>query len=221
MLSCPVCGSEGGYFLDYEAKGRRFLLCPVCSLVYQEDSTLPDADSEKKRYEQHRNNPDDAGYVQWLQSFIDKAVMPWYEGGRVLDFGSGPTPVLTHMLERLGMDVTSYDPYFFPLWPDRHDYSLILLCEVLEHIHNPVKAFMDLYELASENGVISVRTQFLPSPEPAAFRNWWYKEDPTHIRFYNTDSLDILAGLSGWTLIGHDSSSLAFFKKNHLIRGKM
>lgn len=212
-FSCPVCRFEGHFFSELPDKGRSFLLCPECSLVYQESTSLPDAHEEKNRYELHKNNPEDKGYTRWLQSFIDQGVTPWYRGGSVLDFGSGPRPVLTGMLQNQGFDVFCYDPFFAPRWPEEETFSLILLCEVLEHIHDPVSAFRRLFESADEGAFLSIKTLFLPSMDKMAFKNWWYKEDPTHIRFFSPSSLLHLGEKSGWRLVHHDSTSLAVFEK--------
>jgi len=186
----------------------------VCSLVFQERSTLPNAEEERTRYTLHRNNEDDDGYLRWLQSFIDLAVTPWYQGGTVLDFGSGPNPVLTGMLRSQGINTYNYDPFFAPEWPLRNDFSLILMCEVLEHIHDPILAFDRLFEGSADKAVLSVKTQFLPSLDKKTFEKWWYKEDPTHIRFYTPRSLQFLGEATGWFLVKHDLSSLAVFMKH-------
>jgi hypothetical protein len=199
-------------------KQRDFLICPECSLLYQDARSLPSPLEEQSRYELHRNDPEDKGYIKWLQSFILSSVTPWYKGGRILDFGSGPRCVLSDLLKEKGFPVVSYDPFFAPQWPKEKDFSLILLCEVLEHINDPVYAFRRLHSLASKGSLLSLKTQFLTTdpldPESVtSFKKWWYKEDPTHIRFYNPRSLKILGEQSGWELISQDGTSLAVYKK--------
>ncbi|MDA3956418.1 class I SAM-dependent methyltransferase [Oceanispirochaeta sp.] len=215
---CPICSVPGSPYYQISHKNRPFLLCLECTLIYQEEMTLPSAEEERTRYELHRNDPADEGYRKWLHSFIHSSVLPWYKDGRILDFGSGPHPVLSDLLKEQGYPVVSYDPFFAPQWPGEHDFSLILLCEVLEHISNPLSSFRKLCSLASEGTVLSLKTQFLTfsvfdSEGGKDFEQWWYKEDPTHIRFYNPRSLRILGERSGWELVSEDGSSLAVYKK--------
>ncbi|MBF9015699.1 MULTISPECIES: class I SAM-dependent methyltransferase [unclassified Oceanispirochaeta] len=220
---CPVCSGGGKFFYKTGKKGRSesevkrfFFLCPSCSLVFQSILSLPRPDEELARYELHRNDKEDEGYRNWLGSFIKSSVVPWYHEGNILDFGSGPRPVLTELLESEGYPVFSYDPFFAPRWPDPDEgpFSLILLCEVLEHIHDPLKEFKRLNDLAADGAVLSLKTQFLPSVDSVDFKGWWYKEDPTHIRFYNSESLRVLGAQSGWDLVREDGKSLAVYKKS-------
>lgn len=198
------------------SRERFFYLCPSCSLVFQTEESLPLPVEERTRYELHINDKEDEGYHNWLSSFIKSSVTPWYHEGRILDFGSGPQPVLSDLLKTKGYPVFSYDPYFAPRWPEENEasFSLILLCEVLEHIHDPVKEFKRLRSIAAEGAILSLKTQFLPSLRSDDFKGWWYKEDTTHIRFFNPESLKVLGEISGWDLMNQDGKSLAVYKKS-------
>jgi hypothetical protein len=208
---CPLCGSRGEPFSHHRKQSRSFSLCASCGLVFQ-DGGLPTQEEERSRYELHNNSPDDPGYRKWLESFVRKAVVPRYSSGRILDFGSGPRPVLSEILEEKGYPVSSYDPFFSPCWPEDGPFSLILLCEVLEHVYEPVQAFRSLAAAAAADARLAVRTEFLPSSDPEVFAPWWYKEDITHVRFYSPSSLRILGERSGWLLEEDDGSSLAVFR---------
>ena len=213
---CPLCNEPSGLFHSFQRKTggeRSFSLCRHCSFVFQNEATLPGAGEERERYELHRNDPDDKGYLNWLEGFVKAAVTPWYTGGRILDYGSGPRPVLSELLSSRGLPVSSYDPYFAPLWPEDGPFSMILLCEVLEHVHNPLNDFRRLCSSAGEGAVLSVMTQFLPSLDAGDFKSWWYKEDPTHIRFFTPESLEMLGEKTGWRLISENSKSIAVFRK--------
>lgn len=214
-----MCGEKGASFFNLPRKHREFHVCSYCTLVYQEKSTLPTREEERDRYEKHNNDPKDEGYRNWLQSFVVSSVLPWYRSGSVLDFGSGPRPVLSEMLSQQGYPVVPYDPYFAASWPLEKEFTLILLCEVLEHINDPVPVFRKLRSLAADDGILSLKTQFLPGPEESQFKGWWYKDDPTHIRFYNPSSLKVLGEKSGWELISGDDKSLGVFQKKRLPEG--
>ena len=211
MSLCPLCSTQADFFYHHSKQGRSFQLCGNCLLVFQEGG-LPSSDEERSRYELHNNSPADSGYRKWLESFIRKAVVPYYQTGNILDFGSGPRPVLSEILEQMGYPVSSYDPYFSPCWPGEGPFSLILLCEVLEHVYDPVKAFRRLVSAAAGDARLVVRTEFLPSFRAEDFGTWWYKEDITHVRFYSELSLRTLGEKSGWELEREDGSSQAVFR---------
>ncbi len=211
MSLCPLCRSQAERFFIHKKQKRRFSRCLNCELVFQ-DGDLLSAEEERSRYELHNNSPDDEGYKGWLESFIRQAVIPYYRSGRILDFGSGPRPVLSDILMEKGYPVLSYDPFFSPSWPEGESCSLILLCEVLEHIFDPVKAFRLLSRIAAPDARLAVRTEFLSLPTSESFGKWWYKEDMTHVRFYNESSLRKLAEKSGWELVHQDGRSLAVFR---------
>ncbi len=217
MGECPVCQGRGSSFL--QDRGRIFLRCPDCCLVFQQSNTLPSAGEERARYEAHHNDPVQEGYRKWLESFAGKALDAWDGQGHILDFGSGPRPVLADLLREQGYRVFHYDPFFAPLWPEEgQPFSLILLCEVLEHVARPVETLKALGKQACPKALMAVQTLFLPrgegNEEAGAFARWWYRQDITHIRFYSPPSLKALAEAGGWKLVKEDKSSFALFEKS-------
>ncbi|MDC7235538.1 MAG: class I SAM-dependent methyltransferase [Spirochaetales bacterium] len=191
--------------------------------MFQTTDTLPASEEEKARYELHQNDDTDEGYVRWLTSFINSSVIPWYKQGSVLDFGSGPQAVLTDLLRDRDYPVYSYDPYFSDRWPEEGEpFSLILMCEVLEHVNDPAEVFRRLFSVSAEGAVISLKTAFLPSSgQVGDFKGWWYRQDITHIRFYNPQSLKVLGENSGWKLIRQDGKSLAVYEKSSPHKGAL
>lgn len=214
LRNCPLCSSRSDFFYHSSKQNRTFYLCPDCSLVFQENSSLPDKSEEKARYDLHHNSEKDPGYISWLERFISQGMDPWFSGGTVLDFGSGPRPVLTEILKRKGLDVCSYDKYFAPHWPTGRNFTFIILSEVLEHLADPVAEFRKIATLAEKDARIVLQSAFLRIIEKNWFASWWYKEDITHIRFYSAVSLRMLGIKSGWTLEYQDGRSLAVYKKS-------
>ncbi|OQY35446.1 MAG: hypothetical protein B6241_00660 [Spirochaetaceae bacterium 4572_59] len=211
--NCPLCSSRSDHFYHNSKQNRNFYLCPDCSLIFQGRASLPDELEEKARYELHHNSGGDQGYISWLERFISEGMDPWYSGGAVLDFGSGPRPVLTDMLKRKGLDVCSYDKYFSPTWPEGRTFSCILLSEVLEHLVDPLSEFRKIASLSETGAKIILQSAFLQNYDKKCFGSWWYKEDVTHIRFYSASSLQMLGLKSGWNLEYQDGRSLAVFRK--------
>ena len=190
------------------------MICPGCRLVFQTCETLPSSGEEQGRYDQHRNDKDDpgyTGYTGWLNRFLQNGVYPWYKGGCVLDFGSGPEPVLTDLLSKDGVETVPYDKFYQPLWPDGRLFSLIVLSEVLEHLADPVVELKKIGSVSKPGARLVFQTAYRKDNSLRWFESWWYKEDITHIRFYNAESLHALGEHSGWSLIYQDGASMGVF----------
>lgn len=126
------------------------------------------------------------GYVEFLTSFLKESVIPRVKpGARVLDFGSGPVPVFSWLLQREGYQVDSFDIYFCPDrgWEKKH-YQAIILMEVLEHISDPMTVLEALKKRLLPGGFIFIRTGIHFEDVPR-FDTWWYRQDPTHIAFFS------------------------------------
>lgn len=144
------------------------------------------------RYLAHNNDRSD--YREHLETFADRSFNNRGDGAaRVLDYGSGPTPVLADILESRGYEVSSWDPFFAP---DRNAlsgrYDTIVLHEVIEHIAEPEKTIEELSLLLAPNGRLAIRTQPYPS-NPMEFARWWYRSDSTHLAFYRHETFEWIA----------------------------
>lgn len=146
---------------------------------------FPDNEKEFERYKKHNNSPEDQGYVEYLANFIrDAEIDRMVNIKQSLDFGCGPGPVLKVLLNKLGIGVDVYDPYFFPEKTFiNKKYDLITCTEVLEHLQNPLETLVLLASLLKENGILAIKTLFHSTCDH--FHNWWYRSDPTHICFYS------------------------------------
>jgi hypothetical protein len=74
-------------------------------------------------------------------------------------------------------------------------YDVITLTEVIEHLANPWVELDKLWHLIKYNGVMGIMTKLVLNL--ASFKNWHYKNDPTHIAFYSLDTLDYLSDRLG------------------------
>ncbi|MDP6959818.1 MAG: class I SAM-dependent methyltransferase, partial [Planctomycetota bacterium] len=76
-----------------------------------------------------------------------------------LDFGSGPGPTLSLLMEESGYEVTLFDPFFAP---DRSVlqvcYDFISCSETAEHFSDPRKEFDLFQKLLRPGGVLGVMT---------------------------------------------------------------
>lgn len=191
LLRCPLCDNSA---LDFSLKTGTSTIgyrrCEDCGFIGMEPSDRLSPDEEKARYNLHRNDAANAGYMDFLGAFIDKALTPFRRpGARVLDFGSGPSPLLTELAAGKGYRCEAYDPFFAPTlsWMNR-SWDAILLHEVAEHLHDPGMVLSSLVERIAEGGIIAIRTRFLPEAA-GDFRNWWYRMDRTHVSFFSASCL--------------------------------
>ncbi|UZO80466.1 class I SAM-dependent methyltransferase [Aquimarina sp. ERC-38] len=149
------------------------------------------AQQEKERYLLHNNNPKDSGYRKFLQPIVDHVTTHYMATANGLDFGSGPIPAMEILLREKKYKITSYDPYFTATsLSQTTTYDFIIVCEVMEHFKNPAKEFSLLYSLLQTGGELICKTSLFNINTD--FKNWWYKNDPTHVFFYTETTLQVI-----------------------------
>lgn len=154
---------------------------------------------EKAIYDLHDNDLQDEGYRGFLSKLTNPLLERLAPGARGLDFGCGPGPALAVMLREAGMEMTVYDPFFYPEKSVlKQQYDFITCTEVVEHLHRPAEVFRQLDGLLVSGGWLGVMTCFQTDDE--RFANWHYRRDPTHIVFYRRATMDWLASAHGWAL---------------------
>jgi len=206
--ACPICRGPRERFIP-TGDGRSYLSCPHCRLIQLEEAHHLSPEKQKKRYEQHRNSPDNPGYVQMFEAFLKAGVDPFVgKAGRVLDFGCGPEPVLAGLLEGRGHRVDRHDLFFHPDEAYRtRSYDAITLTEVLEHVTDPLGTLRALSERLAPGGVLALMTLFHPD-DRAKFADWWYRRDPTHVSFYTVKTLGELSGALGMKVLFSDAKNI-------------
>ena len=155
---------------------------------------------ERAEYDQHENDPGDAGYRAFLGRLAIPLLSRLKPGMHGLDFGCGPGPTLSVMLAERGMVVDDYDPIFAA--DDRllnRRYDFVTCTEVVEHFRQPAVAWRQLASLVRPGGWLGVMTLLAPG-DAESFSRWWYKNDPTHVSFYTARTLDWLAESMGFAL---------------------
>ena len=93
--ACSLCRSSA--VLIHDDGRRRFFHCPECDLIAVPPPWHLDAESQKESYLKHQNTADDDGYIESLRKPL--GLLQQYGRGvrRVLDYGSGPAPVLVEL----------------------------------------------------------------------------------------------------------------------------
>lgn len=196
--ACPLCGSDGTRPLA-TAHRRDYLVCPDCRLAFMEPAQRPDAGAERGRYETHENDPGDEGYRRFLARLADPLIARLPPGAEGLDYGSGPGPTLSVMLEEAGFPMATYDPFFAPdAGPLRRTYDFITCSETAEHFFAPADELGRLETLLRPGGWLGLMTRLRDERQP--FGEWWYTRDPTHVCFYHPETLEWIAAAFGWSL---------------------
>jgi len=214
MYACKVCNAKTTLIEDVKKK-LFYYRCMDCGFVYLDDSHRVNSMEEKRKYDQHNNSLENEGYVQMFEDFIELSIAPYLANiKKVLDFGSGPEPVFSKLLERRGLEVEIYDLYYSPQKVyEGNRYDLITSTEVFEHLSKPLETLELLVAHLNSNGYIVLMTKF-PPKEDKAFLDWWYRRDPTHISFFTPKSFEVMAEKVGLKVLKTINENIIVFQKN-------
>jgi len=208
--SCRLCGTQAQ--MIKEVAEPIYFHCSNCDLIFMDHVFIIDSTAEKTRYSLHCNSPDNTGYVNMFERFIEVAVKPFGTGLKNgLDFGCGPGPVLSQMLTQMGINMDIYDPYFYNnLAIKEKKYDLITATEVFEHLKNPGLEIGFLKERLNHGGLLAIMTLF---HDQCDFKTWWYRRDSTHIGFYSTKTCHWIANHFDFKIRYMDSKNTCVWQK--------
>ena len=192
-MPCPLC-----HHPDAASLTPRHHLCNTCGLAWLDPRHHLPRDAELAHYRTHENDPADARY----RAFLDRLAVPL--AARVappahgLDYGSGPGPTLSVMLQEHGYAMAIHDPFFAPdTAPLERRYDFITCTETAEHFHAPAAEFARLDAMLAPGGWLGVMTQ-LYDPASVDFATWWYTRDPTHVVFYQHRTMRWIGERFAW-----------------------
>jgi len=209
-LKCPLCLSSALGRLE-PIESKIYWRCAVCGLTFLSPEHRLNPESERARYEQHQNNREDFRYRKFLIRLSDPLVPRLKPGAEGLDYGSGPGPTLSVMLEEQGYKMKIYDPYFAPETDVlKRTYDFITCTETVEHFYYPSEQFQQLDRLLRRGGYLGILTGMLKSDEQ--FPGWYYHRDPTHVCFMNKMTMDWIATRFGWKAEYPSKDITLFFK---------
>lgn len=206
---CPLCKSSAEKF--YENKYGNYLKCTHCSGIFLEKDLLPKAKDEKSRYEDHDNDVNDKGYQNFVSPISDAILKEYTPEHKGLDFGAGPGPVISKILDYKNFSIVQYDP-FFHNYPDllTTNYDYIVCCEVIEHFHSPSDEFALLETLLKPGGKLFCMTHLYD--DSIDFNDWYYKNDGTHVFFYSAATLEWIKKAYGFSKLEVDDRLIIFTK---------
>lgn len=210
-MPCPLCQSETTQHYARD-KRREYYQCERCALVFADPQTWPSPDVEKSEYDLHENDVNDAGYNQFLSRMHNALNDRLKDSAHVLDFGCGPAPALAQQLRNSGFSVSLYDIYYYnePSTLTAR-YDAIVLTEVLEHIHQPLKVLSMLWQQLNPSGILAIMTQRVINQE--RFKTWTYKNDPTHVCFYSEATFTWLTDTLGAKSCEYQGRDMVFLTK--------
>lgn len=211
-LPCPACSADSFEYACAD-DAREYFLCPGCGLVFLDPDRRLVPEKERERYLLHQNDDEDSGYSCYLSAFIDSSIEPFAPPpASVLDYGSGPYPLLSRLLSGRGYRVAAFDPFFSPGLPgDGSPFDLVVAHEVIEHCFDPRAALERMAGHLHPSGILSLSTHFRPDG-PRAFLSWWYRQDSTHVSFFSEPCLDLLCGRLGFERVWGDGGGRAAFR---------
>jgi hypothetical protein len=188
---CPLCKGER---LDpfHQDKKRTYLRCCNCKLVFVPERYWLSTEDEKKTYDLHKNDVHDQGYRQFLSRLSVPLLRKLDSEQKGLDFGCGPGPTLSSLLEKKGHRVDLYDPFYYndsSVFSKFYDF--ICATEVVEHLRDPNEEFAALFKMLNQDGWLGIMTKLVI--DQPAFSQWHYIRDMTHICFYSRSTFEYLS----------------------------
>ncbi len=191
MHHCPLCQSNHTHHY-FEDKRRQYLECANCALVFVNPDQRLDAKAEKAHYDLHENDPSDEGYRRFLSRMADPICQRVAPNSQGLDFGCGPGPTLSLMLQEQGHTMKLYDIYYHPnMEVLNQQYDFVTATEVIEHLYHPDEVWQQWLNLVKPGGWLGVMTKMVIDVE--AFATWHYKNDLTHVIFFSRKTFEYLA----------------------------
>lgn len=208
-IACTLCNAGTSFFASF--RDRSYYRCTNCASVIMNPSDRIGREKERQRYQLHNNDVNDPGYQKFVKPIVDSIRDRFTRGHKGLDFGAGTGPVISKLLRDSGYIIEIYDPFFHnyeELLSQKYDY--IVCCEVIEHFHCPVREFELLCSMLKKGGVLYCMTE--PLQGGIDFINWYYKNDETHVIFYNEHTFRWIRDNIGFTDLDIHGRLVRFFK---------
>lgn len=211
---CKICSSpthvalrlprskRTGHPIPDAADDCPYFECEVCRFLFC--TAMDDADQGRIYGDDYWSgqDPDWGGRVNQTLRLVLMANRllgqdPWTL--QVLDFGCGMGTFVQSAREHLQMQAFGTDiiePRFGREWflpePPAGGFDVVVSCEVLEHLPQPVDILARVKSWLRPGGVLAFQTA---EYDPAACgRDWWYLGPANgHISLYSRDAFDVLA----------------------------
>jgi SAM-dependent methyltransferase len=194
------------------------LLCPKCGLYYKDH--VPEPTSLSRLFEYSLGEVWDNHYNYKSEVSIAQGLLPETRPG-VLDVGSGNGQLLrsfSGFCSRLSaLDVVKNpecEKYvnceFITGWLEEEQlfwsgtpYDFVTMFDIIEHLYDVAKAFVNLGRLVRPGGYVLVETGDAEAslPERYGANNWWFLNRIEHHVAFTNKSLSNIAKMFGFTVI--------------------
>lgn len=208
--NCLLCRGVELQTLSPKNDERHYYLCHACKLIAVDPIYYLSEEDEKKRYQSHNNGIDEPGYVSFLNRIVEPALSYINKSMKGLDFGCGPAPTLSKLVNSHGITCDDYDPLFHFNTP-LNKYDFIFATECFEHFFEPKKELKKIKSLLKPGGYLFVMTERYDNIE--RFHNWYYKRDPTHVIFFHQDTFHFIENEYGFKIMYNDKNRVIILKK--------
>lgn len=210
-VKCPLCEFNSSKDFYQTRFNRQFYKCLRCDLSFVAKSSLISPENEKQHYNQHENSELTPGYEKFLYRTIKPILQrSKSKSDKILDYGSGPYPMLKFLLNREGYNnVDTYDYYFAPEFPLETQYKFIIMCEVIEHIYDLNSVLTKIESLLVPGGYFIVSTQLKAHED---LNRWPYQFDISHISLFSMSTLLFLDNFN-LSLVDEGKDLFIFEKK--------
>lgn len=211
-MDCPLCLNSEWMSVVEGPDHRSYQLCNKCRIIFTDTNFYPTIEEERIRYLEHNNGPQFKGYVKFLNRAIVPALEFLESGMKGLDYGCGPVPTLSKILQKNGYICDDYDPVFFPELDHNKQYDFIFSTECFEHFFYPAKELQQIKKILKQEGYLIIMTDKWKSLEQ--FKNWYYAKDNTHVTFYHEESLQFIAEKFGFEQIESGDERVSILKND-------
>ena len=190
----------------------------TCDLIFLNPQERLTPEQEKARYDLHSvGGAGNEGHQAFLAPLVDE-VMELLEKSRwkrnevaVLDYGSGPAGFLSLLFQHKDIQTTNYDAFYAPDQSVlKRPYNVVTSTEVWEHFYFPYSEINQQIHLIKPNGYLAVMTS--SHKGEAAFHDWYYRRDPTHVSFFSEKTMQWIAQRWGLQLVKAKSPYWIFRK---------
>ena len=214
---CPVCGDASSAVLLCEVDAYTVYACHRCSMEYV--SPVPNVLTLKAYYDRKDwfENGERGGYkdydaqTEWSLDLF-RSLLEGYSGRSglsILDVGCGYGTHLAIASElgwkcfgvelsdharKIAKSRLGHSAYLVESVSDLipHEFDLIVMFDVIEHLDNPYQLFYELFSI----GAITPKTKIIiTTPNAGSIdarrdpSGWAYRHPPSHLLFYTQDSL--------------------------------
>ncbi|MBI5637924.1 MAG: class I SAM-dependent methyltransferase [Nitrospinae bacterium] len=212
---CRVCNRASEVFYR---DARTFYRCGNCSLIFTNETAPPP--EQEKHYKSQWGNQQSEFWKEQAEAIL-QIIRRYHEPRHILDFGAG-SGALTDELRKRGLDCTPLEPMLHGFLKDQkyfHKFDVIVGVEVIEHLPNLWDELREMEKVLAPGGIMLFTTllteAFINAPDAAArFKEWWYKDDQTHVTFFGYRSLEVLGDIAGYDVDVVVDKVIVFKKKS-------